>query len=84
MPRMCVAYARIMGTLAQPLSSRARAGIFQLLFGLGDAELHVREPARRSGLHEATVRRVRRSSWWGRKLVLQQWESNGWLEAEPD
>ena len=45
-----------MNTLIQLLSSRARAGLFHLLFGLSRAEFHVRELARRSGLHEATVR----------------------------
>lgn len=45
-----------MSVLAEILSSRVRAGIFQLLFGLNDVEFHVRELARRSGFHEATVR----------------------------
>jgi DNA-binding transcriptional ArsR family regulator len=45
-----------MDTLTQLLSSRVRAGIFQLLFGLSRSELHVRELARRCQLNEATVR----------------------------
>jgi predicted nucleotidyltransferase len=45
-----------MDILTQVLSSRVRAGLFQLLFGVSQSELHVRELARRSGLHEATVR----------------------------
>ena len=45
-----------MNTLAQILSSRVRASIFQLLFGLMEAELHVRELARQSGLAEASLR----------------------------
>ena len=45
-----------MSVLAQLLSSRARAGVFRLLFALRHAELHVRALARQSGLHEATVR----------------------------
>ncbi len=45
-----------MSVLAQILSSRVRAELFRLLFGLSATELHVRELARRSGLHEATVR----------------------------
>lgn len=45
-----------MSTLAELLSSRARAEIFRLLFGVGSAEFHVREIGRRSGLNEATVR----------------------------
>ena len=42
--------------LAEILSSRVRAEIFRLLFGIGDAELHVREIERRSGLNISTVR----------------------------
>lgn len=45
-----------MEQLSQLLSSGVRAGIFRLLFGLGPEELHVRELARQSGFHEATVR----------------------------
>ena len=45
-----------MSVLAELLSSRARAGVFHLLFGLRHGELHVRALARQSGLHEATVR----------------------------
>jgi DNA-binding transcriptional ArsR family regulator len=45
-----------MNLLTQILSSRVRAGLFQLLFGISRSEFHVRELARRSGLHEATVR----------------------------
>lgn len=45
-----------MNTLEKLLSSRTRAEIFRLLFGLKDAELHVREIARRAGCSEATAR----------------------------
>jgi DNA-binding transcriptional ArsR family regulator len=45
-----------MDTLADLLSSRAKAGIFRLLFGPAIGELHVRELARRAGLNEATLR----------------------------
>ena len=45
-----------MSVLAELLSSRARAGVFHLLFGLRHGELHVRGLARQAGLHEATVR----------------------------
>ncbi|TDI34063.1 MAG: ArsR family transcriptional regulator [Acidobacteria bacterium] len=38
------------------LSSRVRAEIFRLLFGLQEQELHVREIARRANLSEAAVR----------------------------
>jgi len=45
-----------MNTLARILSSRVRAAIFELLFGPTDAELHLRELERRSGLSVMTVR----------------------------
>ena len=44
------------GVLSQILSSRVRAEVFRLLFGLGEAELHGREIQRRSGLAVGTVR----------------------------
>ena len=45
-----------MSILEHILSSRARAEIFRLLFGLEHRELHGRELARRSGLAIGTVR----------------------------
>ena len=45
-----------MNSLADLLSSRVKAEIFRLLFGGVEAELHVREIERRSGLADATVR----------------------------
>ena len=45
-----------MNTLSELLSSRVKAEIFRLLFGLQDQELHVRAMARQSGLNDATVR----------------------------
>jgi DNA-binding transcriptional ArsR family regulator len=45
-----------MNTLAELLSSRVKAEIFRLLFGLVGRELHVRELERQSGLADATVR----------------------------
>jgi len=45
-----------MNTLAKLLSSRVKAEVFRLLFGLDAQELHVREIARRAHLNEATVR----------------------------
>jgi uncharacterized protein len=45
-----------MSTLAELVSSRVRAEVFRLLFGLDAGELHVREIARRSGFAYATVR----------------------------
>ena len=49
-----------MNTLAQILSSRVRASVFQFLFGLGEIEAHVRELARRSGFSEASLRQEMR------------------------
>ena len=45
-----------MTVLAEMLSSKVRAEIFRLLFGLRERELHVREIERRSGLSVGTVR----------------------------
>lgn len=45
----------IMGLLADILSSRARAEVFRLLFGISAEEFHVREIERRSGLAVRTV-----------------------------
>jgi len=45
-----------MGTLSDILSSRVRAEIFSLLFGLDEQELHLREMARQAGLSLGTVR----------------------------
>ncbi|MCZ7644853.1 MAG: nucleotidyltransferase domain-containing protein [Planctomycetota bacterium] len=45
-----------MDALAELLSSRVKAEILRLLFGLGRRELHVRELARQAGLNDATVR----------------------------
>lgn len=45
-----------MTLLVEILSSKVRAGIFRLLFGIADRELHVREIERRTGLTIGTVR----------------------------
>jgi DNA-binding transcriptional ArsR family regulator len=45
-----------MGTLSDILSSRVRAEIFCLLFGLDEQELHLREMAKQAGLSLGTVR----------------------------
>jgi len=45
-----------MGTLSDILSSRVRAEIFRLLFGLDEQELHLREMERQTGLALGTVR----------------------------
>lgn len=45
-----------MNILIKLLSSRTRAEIFTILFGLNPLELHIREIARRSQLSEASIR----------------------------
>ena len=45
-----------MAQLSEILSSKVRAEIFRLLFGLSERELHVREIERQAGLSIATVR----------------------------
>jgi DNA-binding transcriptional ArsR family regulator len=47
----------MMSPLAEILSSRSRAEVFRLLFGVANAELHNRDLERRSGLSESAVRR---------------------------
>lgn len=54
--RTIVWYKRTMSTLADILSSRVKAEVFRLLFGLGSAPLHLREIERQSGLAVGTVR----------------------------
>ncbi len=49
-----------MNILAELVSSRVRAEVLRLLFGVAPAELHGRELARRSGLNEATLRQEMR------------------------
>ncbi len=46
----------VMSVLAEILSSRVKAEIFRLLFGLSAKELHLRELERQSGLAVGTVR----------------------------
>jgi DNA-binding transcriptional ArsR family regulator len=45
-----------MGTLSDILSSRVRAEIFRLLFGLDEKELHLREMERQADLSLGTIR----------------------------
>lgn len=60
-----------MNTLSELLSSKVKAEIFRLLFGVGQNELHVREIERQSGLADATVRQeLRRLSSLG---VVESW-----------
>jgi DNA-binding transcriptional ArsR family regulator len=66
-------YYRTMSTLADILSSRVKAEVFRLLFGLGESPLHLREIERRSGLAVGTVRQE-----------LQRLVSLGLVEKRPD
>ena len=53
---MLLAYkGNIMSLLAEILSSKARAEIFRILFGVGTTEYHLREIVRRSGLAIGTI-----------------------------
>jgi DNA-binding transcriptional ArsR family regulator len=49
-----------MSALAELVSSRVRAEVLRLLYGIALSELHGRELARRSGFNEATVRQEMR------------------------
>lgn len=62
-----------MNILAELLSSRVKAEIFRLLFGLAPREMHVREIERQSGLADATVRQE-----------LQRLLRLGVIEVRPD
>jgi DNA-binding transcriptional ArsR family regulator len=64
-----------MDALVQLLSSRVKAEVFRLLFGLEAGEMHVREIERRSGLSVSTVRQeLRRLSQLG--LVAARKDGN--------
>jgi uncharacterized protein len=62
-----------MNTLTELLSSRVKAEVFRLLFGLVPQAMHVREIERQSGLADATVRQE-----------LQRLLRVGVIEARPD
>jgi predicted nucleotidyltransferase len=64
---------RTMNALADILSSRVKAEVFRLLFGLGERPLHLREIERQSGLAVSTVRQE-----------LQQLTSLGLVEKSVD
>ncbi|MCK4505287.1 MAG: nucleotidyltransferase domain-containing protein [Candidatus Aegiribacteria sp.] len=64
-----------MNMLTKILSSRTRAEIFTILFGLNPHELHIREIARRSELSEATIRQEL-NKLAGLDLVTSRRESN--------
>ena len=51
----CTVQANIMDRLRHIVSSKARAEIFRLLFGLPSAPLHLREIQRQSGLAASTI-----------------------------
>jgi len=64
-----------MDALELLFSSRVKARIFRLLFGPGAPEFHIRELARRAGLHEATVRQELKSQA-RQRLVLARVSGN--------
>ena len=64
-----------MGTLANILSSRVRAEIFRLLFGLDEKELHLREVERQAGLSLGTIRQDLQKLL-KLDLVKTRWDSN--------
>lgn len=64
-----------MNTLAELLSSRTRAEVFRLLFGLRETPLHLHEMKRQTGLAVATVRQeLKRLARLG--LVVQKKDGN--------
>jgi DNA-binding transcriptional ArsR family regulator len=71
--RTIVWYNRTMNALADILSSRVKAEVFRLLFGLDGRPLHLREIERQSGLAVSTVRQE-----------LQQLTSLGLVEKRVD
>ena len=62
-----------MNTLSEILSSRTRAEIFKLLFGVAENELHIREIQRRSGLNDSSIRQELRKL---ERLDLVQWRKD--------
>ena len=64
-----------MKMLIKLLSSRTRAEIFTILFGLNPLELHIREIARRSELSEASIRQEL-NKLTGLDLVRNRRDSN--------
>jgi DNA-binding transcriptional ArsR family regulator len=64
-----------MSLLANILSSKTRADIFRLLFGLDEKEVHVREIERQTGLSIGTVRQEL-EKLTGMELVIARREGN--------
>ena len=54
-PYDCINWPYIMNFLSEILSSKIRAEIFRLLFGLNDCSLHMREIERRTGFAIGTI-----------------------------
>lgn len=54
-PCKCMVLAIIMSVLAEILSSKVRAEVFRLLFGLKERSLHMREIERKSGFAIGTI-----------------------------
>ncbi|MBI1850569.1 MAG: nucleotidyltransferase domain-containing protein [Planctomycetes bacterium] len=72
-----------MDTLTRLLSSRVKAEVFRLLFGVGARELHGREIARQAGLNDATVRQELKKLA-GLRLVSARRDGNrAYYRADP-
>ena len=54
-PCICMVLAINMGILSEILSSKVRAEVFRLLFGLNDDALHMRDIERKSGFAIGTI-----------------------------
>ena len=54
-PFICMVLTNIMSLLSEILSSKVRAEVFRLLFGLDNDAMHVREIERRSGFAIGTI-----------------------------
>ena len=54
-PCICMVITNNMGILSEILSSKVRAEVFRLLFGLNDDALHLREIERKSGFAIGTI-----------------------------
>ncbi len=71
-----------MDSLSRLLSSRVKAEVFRLLFGLDVRELHVREIARQAGLNDATVRQELRRLAGLRLVTVRRSGNRAYYRAE--
>jgi len=72
-----------MENLTRLLSSRVKAEVFRLLFGLGARELHVREIARQAKLNDATVRQELKRLAGLHLVALRRDGNRAYYRAEP-